>query len=230
MVGQGKPVAKPKPKPAKPTFEREGRAFVTKYCARCHGADPVAGFDMTKARTVVMVQAAGENWDKVHKNVASKHMPPQGVAQPTKAERDLFLKVLDEALRVNCDLADPGRVTLRRLNRNEYDNTIRDLLGIPSNFAEDFPSDDVGYGFDNIGDVLSLSPLLMEKYLDAAEKISALAIRPLARPNGFLVAGYDVKGGGASAEGSGVSFFSTGIATAEPQVSRQGLYTLRVTT
>ncbi|RYG34058.1 DUF1592 domain-containing protein [bacterium] len=229
MVGQAKPAAKPKPA-LKPTFEREGQAFVKKYCARCHGADPVAGFDMTKAKTVAMVQAAGDGWDKVHKNVASKHMPPQGTPQPTKAERDLFLKVLNEALSVNCDLADPGRVTLRRLNRHEYDNTIRDLLGIDSKFAEDFPSDDVGYGFDNIGDVLSLSPLLMEKYLDAAEKISTLAIRSMARPNGFIVAGYDVKGGGASAEGAGVNFFSQGTAVAEPQIPRQGLYTLRITT
>src|SRR5262249_27970295 len=66
---------------------------------------------------------------------------------------------------------DPGRVTIRRLNRNEYNNTIRDLLGVKFKPAEDFPTDDVGYGFDNIGDVLAMSPLLMEKYLNAAAKI-----------------------------------------------------------
>jgi hypothetical protein len=71
---------------------------------------------------------------------------------------------------------DPGRVSIRRLNRHEYDNTIRDLVGVDMRPAEDFPSDDVGKGFDNIADVLSLSPLLLEKYMDAAERIAAQAI------------------------------------------------------
>src|SRR4029453_11449422 len=66
---------------------------------------------------------------------------------------------------------DPGRVTIRRLNRAEYNNTIRDLLGIDQDAARDFPSDDVGHGFDNIGDVLSMPPLLLEKYLAAAEQV-----------------------------------------------------------
>ena len=72
--------------------------------------------------------------------------------------------------------ADPGRVTIRRLNRAEYTNTVRDLLGVEFDAAADFPSDDVGYGFDNIGDVLTLPPLLMEKYLNAAEQLAAKAI------------------------------------------------------
>ena len=69
-----------------------------------------------------------------------------------------------------------GRVTIRRLNRTEYNNTIRDLVGVDFKPAADFPNDDVGYGFDNIGDVLSLSPLLLEKYLSAAEAILDQAI------------------------------------------------------
>src|SRR5262245_2487504 len=64
----------------------------------------------------------------------------------------------------NANLADPGRVTLRRLNREEYNNTVRDLLGVTSRPADEFPSDDRGFGFDNIADVLSLSPLQMEMY------------------------------------------------------------------
>ncbi len=77
---------------------------------------------------------------------------------------------------------DPGRVTARRLNRYEYNNTIRDLLAVDFEPAADFPADDSGYGFDNIGDVLSLSPVLMEKYLAAAEKIARAAIVPVAIP------------------------------------------------
>ena len=72
--------------------------------------------------------------------------------------------------------SDPGRVTTRRLNRAEYNNTIRDLLGVDVRPADDFPQDDSGYGFDNIGDVLSLSPALMEKYVTAAERVARLAL------------------------------------------------------
>src|SRR6185503_10649065 len=71
---------------------------------------------------------------------------------------------------------DPGRVTIRRLNRTEYNNTIRDLVGVDFQPAEDFPSDDIGHGFDNIGDVLTLSPVLMERYLAAAESVMQRAI------------------------------------------------------
>src|SRR5262245_10012849 len=76
----------------------------------------------------------------------------------------------------DCDHPDPGRVTIRRLNRAEYNNTIRDLVGIDFHPADDFPADDSGYGFDNIGDVLSLSPVLLEKYLAAAQRILSKAI------------------------------------------------------
>jgi hypothetical protein len=69
-----------------------------------------------------------------------------------------------------------GRVTAHRLNRSEYNNTVRDLLGVDFHPADDFPQDDSGYGFDNIGDVLSLSPVLMEKYLAAAEKVARAAV------------------------------------------------------
>ena len=75
----------------------------------------------------------------------------------------------------NAATADPGRVTARRLNRAEYNNTIRDLLGVSIHPAGEFPVDDSGFGFDNIADVLSVSPMLMEKYMAAANRISRLA-------------------------------------------------------
>ena len=71
---------------------------------------------------------------------------------------------------------DPGRVTIRRLNRTEYNNTVRDLLGVDIRPADEFPQDDSGYGFDNIGDVLSLSPVLMERYSRAAERVARAAL------------------------------------------------------
>ena len=86
------------------------------------------------------------------------------------------LSILTAVTLLLASKPDPGRVTARRLNRYEYNNTIRDLLAINFRPADDFPADDSGYGFDNIGDVLSLSPVLMEKYLHAAEKIARTAI------------------------------------------------------
>ncbi len=105
-------------------------------------------------------------------------MPPADAEQPTDAERKTIARWIDDALAkpVPDALQDPGRVTLHRLNRAEYDNTIRDLVKVDFQPADDFPTDDVGYGFDNIGDVLSLSPLLFEKYLIVAERILDEAI------------------------------------------------------
>ena len=80
------------------------------------------------------------------------------------------------ALKLDPASPDPGRVTLRRLNRKEYSNTIRDLMGIEFRADEEFPADDTGYGFDTIGDVLSISPLLLEKYMQASEEIVAKAV------------------------------------------------------
>jgi hypothetical protein len=112
-------------------------------------------------------------WERAADNLRSGEMPPSGAKKPTPAELDLLNRWFDAVvLKVDCTgPGDPGRVTIRRLNRAEYNNTIRDLLGVDFKPAKDFPADDVGYGFDNIGDVLSLPPLLMEKYLDAAEQV-----------------------------------------------------------
>ena len=105
-------------------------------------------------------------------------MPPEDRPQPSREEVAQLTRWIKSALKAeDCGRTfDPGRVTIRRLNRAEYNNTIRDLIGIDFHPADDFPSDDVGYGFDNIGDVLSMPPILMEKYLAAAETISEEAI------------------------------------------------------
>jgi hypothetical protein len=109
----------------------------------------------------------------VRERLNQGEMPPKKKPQPSMDEKKAFLAWLDGALASSACTApiDPGRVTLRRLNRVEYNNTIRDLLGVDIQPADDFPADDIGYGFDNIGDVLAVSPLLFEKYLAAAERI-----------------------------------------------------------
>src|SRR5262249_20347678 len=117
-------------------------------------------------------------WENVVEMLSTGEMPPKNRPRPPAAEVAGTLRAIDEVLnKLDCSEGrNVGRVTLRRLNRTEYNNTIRDLIGVDFKPAADFPSDDVGYGFDNIGDVLSLSPLLLEKYLSAAETILAEAI------------------------------------------------------
>ncbi|HEV2471391.1 MAG TPA: DUF1587 domain-containing protein, partial [Chthonomonadales bacterium] len=156
------------------TFQHTVLPVITKYCVGCHGgASPAAGIDLTSFKTSTSVVTAHDTWVKVSRNVITGHMPPAGSPHPTDAQRKQVSTWINAVLAPPaCNLHDPGRVTLRRLNREEYNNTVRDLLGVDFKPAADFPNDDVGYGFDDIGDVLTVSPLLMEKYLAAAEKIA----------------------------------------------------------
>ena len=118
-----------------------------------------------------------KTWEKVLQNLNSQTMPPEHKRQPAPAERDAIIAwIQKEVFKCDCSKPDPGRVTIRRLNRTEYNNTIHDLVGVDFQPAEDFPQDDTGYGFDNIGDVLSLSPVLLEKYMAAAQRILDMAI------------------------------------------------------
>jgi cytochrome c553 len=157
-----------------PTFERDVAPLLKTYCVRCHGNAKAKGkVNLEKDKTDDAVRKNLKVWEKVGDNLRSDDMPPAGEKKPTAAEMEILNKWLDAVVyKADCTKPqDPGRVTIRRLNRAEYNNTIRDLVGIDFKPAKDFPSDDVGYGFDNVGDVLSLSPILMEKYLAAAEKI-----------------------------------------------------------
>lgn len=163
----------------KTTFAKDVAPFLGKFCTSCHGgARPKAGFALDVLKTDGDAARNPKLWQKVLDMLNSGEMPPAGRPKPSVAESDRLANwITTVMLKVDCTKErDPGRVTLRRLNRTEYKNTIRDLLGVDFTPTDDFPADDVGYGFDNIGDVLTLSPLLMEKYLSAAEKIAALAL------------------------------------------------------
>ncbi len=156
--------------PVRIAYSKQVASVLDRYCLKCHsGAKPKGGFALDKIKG----EGDRKTWDKVHSALKAREMPPEDKPQPTAAERELLAAFLDQRLAaINCQKGrDPGRVTIRRLNRVEYNNTIRDLVGVDFQPADDFPADDVGYGFDNIGDVLSMSPLLMEKYLTAAERI-----------------------------------------------------------
>jgi hypothetical protein len=122
---------------------------------------------------VMLVQSIERTGEESFVRCRAGQCLPDDVEQPSDEERELIAQwILDDALKVDCAGPErPGRVTIRRLNRHEYDNTIRDLFGVDLQLAQTFPSDDVGYGFDNIGDVLSVSPVLFERYVDAADEI-----------------------------------------------------------
>ena len=148
---------------------------LTKYCYDCHTGEKAEG-----GVRVDFLGAGGkledhvELVDKILLVLKEQQMPPADAEQPNGAERVQSIEWIEQRLRqFDCGSASrPGRVTMRRLNRTEYNNTVRDLTGLDLKLANDFPSDDVGNGFDNIGDVLSLPPILMEKYLAAAKRIA----------------------------------------------------------
>jgi Protein of unknown function (DUF1592)/Protein of unknown function (DUF1588)/Protein of unknown function (DUF1587)/Protein of unknown function (DUF1585)/Protein of unknown function (DUF1595)/Ca-dependent carbohydrate-binding module xylan-binding/Planctomycete cytochrome C len=160
-------------------FKEHVAPLLAKYCFKCHGEiKPKAGLNLSAYSGEQSVQNAKKTWEKVRHYVESHEMPPEDRPQPSAEEAERITSwIVTQLSDVNCQgPINPGRVTLRRLNMAEYTNTIRDLLGINFKAADDFPSDDVGYGFDNIGDVLTLPPLLLEKYMAAAESIAQQAI------------------------------------------------------
>src|SRR5438876_2484153 len=160
------------------SYEREVRPLFEKYCYGCHGNGKRKGdLALDLYQSAADAVSDPKTWEKILQNVSGHVMPPEKKPQPSSAEAELISRWIEtHVFKCDCRHPDPGRVTLRRLNRVEYNNTIRDLLGVKFQPAEDFPADDSGYGFDNIGDVLSLPPLLMEKYLAAAENILAAAM------------------------------------------------------
>lgn len=156
-------------------------AFVKKHCIACHGdKEPQAELSLTKFVDVTAILKARKTWQKILRMVEQSEMPPKEKPKPTADEIASFTQSVNDLFDKADKNAkpDPGRVTMRRLNRVEYNNTIRDLVGVDFNPAEDFPSDDIGHGFDNIGDVLSLPPVLLERYVAAAENIMQRAIIP----------------------------------------------------
>ena len=160
-------------------FAKVTPAFFDKHCVECHGDKVQKGeLNLQPLKTSDSLLKQRKLWQSVLNQVASGEMPPQKKGRPSPAELAAFTGAVHAAMEraENSAKPDPGRVTLRRLNRTEYANTIRDLVGVDFNPAEDFPTDDIGHGFDNIGDVLTLSPVLMERYLAAAENITASAI------------------------------------------------------
>ena len=160
-------------------FDQAVKPVLTRSCAGCHNDRMASGnLNLAPFSAASSLVEGRETWNRIVKKVRNGEMPPKGLPRPAQADVDRFLGfVTGEFEKADARVKpDPGRVTARRLNRNEYSNTIRDLLAVDFHAERDFPSDDSGHGFDNIGDVLTISPMLMEKYLRAAERIAARAI------------------------------------------------------
>lgn len=161
------------------TGEAGMREFLARHCADCHGdSKPEGDVTLSWPADEADLLAQRNIWETAVRRVEAGEMPPQDQPRPDAAEAASFVAGMRQRY-AEADLrapADPGRVTMRRLNRLEYRNTIRDLVGVDFDPTNDFPSDEIGYGFDTIGDVLTISPLLMERYLDAAEAVMERAI------------------------------------------------------
>ena len=179
MLGFACSLARGGEAPEDSAFKADVAPLIQNFCVKCHTGDkPKAGINLAALADAASVPKSRKAWDRVREAIDSGTMPPEDKPQPSEAQSRKAVHALQTLLsKSDCRIQnDPGRVTLRRLNRAEYRNTVRDLLAVDYQPAEDFPSDDVGYGFDNNGDVLTLPPILMEKYMAAAEAIAARAI------------------------------------------------------
>ena len=177
-------------------FEKRVLPVLERFCSDCHadGAKK-GGFAFDGYSNYSALLADRKRWGKAVQLLRSHVMPPAKKPKPAPQQRQALLDWIDGAVfYVDPDRPDPGHVALRRLNRAEYNNSVRDVFGVSIRPADQFPPDDSGYGFDNIGDVLALSPMLMEKVLRAAREVVDEAARP--RPVvrvGALVRGPQLK-------------------------------------
>jgi len=178
-------------------FHQKIRPLLVEYCFDCHADGANKGgvsFDTFKSEQAML--ADHDLWLKALKNVRAGIMPPPKKSQPSAEQKQQLEQWIKSAVfKTDPQNPDPGRVTVRRLNRVEYQNTIRDLIGVEFDTSKEFPADDSGHGFDNIGDVLTLSPMLLEKYLTAAKTIVTKAVPSVPGvPAERVIAGRDFAG------------------------------------
>jgi mono/diheme cytochrome c family protein len=175
------PAARPRPvyhPPSESAFGAVTKSLFEETCSECHNpTDLAGGLDVGLFTSPESLVADRERWESILTKLKSQEMPPEDILRPDK-EIETLVAFLEKEF-ASADAAmrpDPGRVTARRLNRAEYTNTIRDLLAVEFRADKNFPTDDSGEGFDNIGDILTVSPVLMEKYLSAAGGIAERAL------------------------------------------------------
>jgi len=208
-------------------FRQHIRPILSQYCYDCHGDGMSKGnvaFDGFKSDDELL--ARRDLWFAALKNLRAGLMPPEKKPRPSAEElRRIEQWIKQEAFGIDPKNPDPGRVTIRRLNRVEYRNTIRDLMGVEFNSEVEFPPDDTGGGFDNLGEVLTLSPLLMEKYMQAAANIVGRAVPTVAKvmPEQTF-AGDAFRGKEGSAGGDRFSFYNEARLAHGVTVKQSGRY------
>ena len=184
------------PKPDAAGFSRIVAPVLKNTCSGCHNASlNSGGVNLLAYNDPSTLATDRDAWDRIVQKIESGEMPPAGAPRPPQAQINTLVTYLKgEFARADAAVRpDPGRVTARRLNRNEYRNTVRDLLAVDFRADKDFPTDDSGYGFDNIADILTISPVLMEKYLNAAESIASRALGADPLPKKPIETTYELK-------------------------------------
>lgn len=211
-------------------YKKEVEPLLVNYCFDCHGDGSHKGeLAIDSFKDIAAMQKNREVWKRIREHIGYKLMPPADEDQPSDQERQQLLSWIDAAVfPVDPAHPDPGRVLLRRLNREEYRNTIKDLLGVDLEVENILPPDDSGYGFDNIGDVLTLSPVHIERYLTAARQALDRAVHPdpMPRPE-RKIAGSILEGPGRRSE-DGHYLWKAGEAVCNPEFQQPGRYLLKV--
>src|SRR5262245_40414737 len=168
---------------ASPITSAPYRALLDQYCVTCHNERAKTASLMLDKMDLDRVATSAETWEKVIRKLRGGMMPPQGRPRPSNEDAYKFVSWLESSLdRAASAKPDPGRAAIHRLNRTEYGNAIRDLLSLDIDVTDLLPADDESNGFDNIADVLKLSPSLLEQYLSASRKISGLAVGDPSQP------------------------------------------------
>jgi hypothetical protein len=153
------------------------KAMLDKYCVTCHNGKLKTGDLVLEQADLSTVPQHAETWEKVIRKLRVGMMPPQGAPRPDEASAHAFVSWLETGIDASARTqVNPGRPVLHRLNRSEYARVIHDLLDLEIDPATLLPPDDSSFGFDNIADSLGVSSTLQERYLDAAEKIAAVAV------------------------------------------------------
>jgi hypothetical protein len=222
-------------------LHKTAQPILEEYCYDCHGDGTKKGdiaFDELSSKDPAHARKV---WLKVLKNVRAGLMPPEKEARPSATEKHaLEAWIKTDVFGDDPKNPDPGRVTVRRLNRVEYRNTIRDLMNFDFNVETEFPPDDTGFGFDNIGDVLTVSPMLLEKYLDAAKAIVSKTVPTIGgvppesvlngdsfRSNEAVPAG-EGQNNSQARSGSSLPYYQPATVTRIFQAAHAGRYQLRV--
>lgn len=177
-------------------FKQRVDGVFSTSCTLCHNSQSAAGgLIMSHFLSPSSISDNRDEWELILQKMESGEMPPPAMPRPSATDvAALATFIRSEFTKADALIKpDPGRVTARRLNRTEYTNTVRDLLGVSFNARNDFPTDDSGHGFDNIGDVLTISPVLMERYMAAAETIASRAVGADPLPAKPIEWDYDAK-------------------------------------